>query len=139
MHNFINSIDRTGEKLRTISVITNHHQIYLVYETLHFISYHLWKLISILNEMMENLYPTTLIMLLIKLQSLKALNFISWIHDLFYCKCVFNCYCFHFQVGNMIFWSFFCIFGQPMCVLLYYHDVMNRRIKSNVWEHILLD
>uniref|UniRef100_A0A1D1XKL7 O-acyltransferase n=1 Tax=Anthurium amnicola TaxID=1678845 RepID=A0A1D1XKL7_9ARAE len=31
------------------------------------------------------------------------------------------------MVGNMIFWSFFSIFGQPMCVLLYYHDVMNRQ------------
>ncbi|PAN17638.1 hypothetical protein PAHAL_3G145800 [Panicum hallii] len=30
------------------------------------------------------------------------------------------------MVGNMIFWFFFCIYGQPMCVLLYYHDVMNR-------------
>ncbi|CAH9143706.1 unnamed protein product [Cuscuta epithymum] len=29
-------------------------------------------------------------------------------------------------VGNMIFWCFFSIFGQPMCVLLYYHDLMNR-------------
>uniref|UniRef100_A0A0E0AAZ5 O-acyltransferase n=1 Tax=Oryza glumipatula TaxID=40148 RepID=A0A0E0AAZ5_9ORYZ len=32
-----------------------------------------------------------------------------------------------FQVGNMIFWFFFSILGQPMCVLLYYHDVMNRQ------------
>ncbi|KAH0450606.1 hypothetical protein IEQ34_021298 [Dendrobium chrysotoxum] len=32
------------------------------------------------------------------------------------------------QVGNMIFWFFFCIFGQPMCVLLYYHEMMNRNI-----------
>ncbi|CAN1340256.1 Diacylglycerol O-acyltransferase 1B [Linum perenne] len=31
------------------------------------------------------------------------------------------------MVGNMIFWSMFCIFGQPMCVLLYYHDLMNRK------------
>ncbi|XP_060209943.1 diacylglycerol O-acyltransferase 1-like isoform X3 [Lycium barbarum] len=30
------------------------------------------------------------------------------------------------NVGNMIFWCIFCIVGQPMCVLLYYHDVMNR-------------
>ncbi|XP_048570327.1 diacylglycerol O-acyltransferase 1-1-like [Triticum urartu] len=30
------------------------------------------------------------------------------------------------MAGNMIFWFFFCIYGQPMCVLLYYHDVMNR-------------
>jgi diacylglycerol O-acyltransferase-1 len=30
-------------------------------------------------------------------------------------------------VGNMIFWFFFSILGQPMCVLLYYHDVMNRQ------------
>ncbi|KAH7572114.1 hypothetical protein JRO89_XS04G0203300 [Xanthoceras sorbifolium] len=30
------------------------------------------------------------------------------------------------MVGNMIFWFTFCIFGQPMCVLLYYHDLMNR-------------
>ncbi|KAL0803017.1 hypothetical protein Bca101_058193 [Brassica carinata] len=31
------------------------------------------------------------------------------------------------MVGNMIFWFTFCIFGQPMCVLLYYHDLMNRK------------
>ncbi|KAF3674556.1 Diacylglycerol O-acyltransferase 1 [Capsicum annuum] len=31
------------------------------------------------------------------------------------------------MVGNMMFWCFFCILGQPMCVLLYYHDVMNRK------------
>nr|AIU44413.1 diacylglycerol acyltransferase [Brassica napus var. napus] len=31
------------------------------------------------------------------------------------------------MVGNMIFWFSFCIFGQPMCVLLYYHDLMNRK------------
>ncbi|RVX05457.1 Diacylglycerol O-acyltransferase 1 [Vitis vinifera] len=30
-------------------------------------------------------------------------------------------------VGNMIFWLFFSILGQPMCVLLYYHDLMNRK------------
>ncbi|VFQ81349.1 unnamed protein product [Cuscuta campestris] len=29
------------------------------------------------------------------------------------------------MVGNMIFWCFFSIFGQPMCVLLYYHALMN--------------
>ncbi|KAJ3691967.1 hypothetical protein LUZ60_012317 [Juncus effusus] len=34
------------------------------------------------------------------------------------------------MVGNMIFWFFFCILGQPMCVLLYYHDVMNRIARS---------
>jgi len=33
------------------------------------------------------------------------------------------------QVGNMIFWFIFCILGQPMCVLLYYHDLMNRKGK----------
>ncbi|KAK1397741.1 hypothetical protein POM88_007604 [Heracleum sosnowskyi] len=26
------------------------------------------------------------------------------------------------MVGNIIFWCFFSIYGQPMCVLLYYHD-----------------
>ncbi|KAG8367208.1 hypothetical protein BUALT_Bualt16G0048700 [Buddleja alternifolia] len=31
------------------------------------------------------------------------------------------------MVGNMMFWCVFCIFGQPMCVLLYYHDLMNRK------------
>ncbi|XP_016467035.1 diacylglycerol O-acyltransferase 1 isoform X1 [Nicotiana tabacum] len=31
------------------------------------------------------------------------------------------------NVGNMTFWCFFCILGQPMCALLYYHDVMNRK------------
>ncbi|XP_058068657.1 diacylglycerol O-acyltransferase 1 isoform X2 [Magnolia sinica] len=30
------------------------------------------------------------------------------------------------MVGNMVFWFFFSILGQPMCVLLYYHDLMNR-------------
>ncbi|XP_027071241.2 diacylglycerol O-acyltransferase 1A [Coffea eugenioides] len=34
------------------------------------------------------------------------------------------------MVGNMIFWCFFCILGQPMCVLLYYHDLMNRKGNS---------
>ena len=32
------------------------------------------------------------------------------------------------QVGNIIFWCFFSILGQPMCVLLYYHDVMNQKV-----------
>lgn len=36
------------------------------------------------------------------------------------------------MVGNMIFWVFFCILGQPMCVLLYYHDVMNRKSVNRV-------
>uniref|UniRef100_A0A0D9WRA5 O-acyltransferase n=1 Tax=Leersia perrieri TaxID=77586 RepID=A0A0D9WRA5_9ORYZ len=31
------------------------------------------------------------------------------------------------MVGNMIFWFFFSILGQPIFVLLYYHDVMNRQ------------
>nr|AGH55993.1 acyl CoA:diacylglycerol acyltransferase [Tetraena mongolica] len=31
------------------------------------------------------------------------------------------------MVGNMIFWFIFSILGQPMCLLLYYHDVMNRK------------
>ncbi|XP_037459663.1 diacylglycerol O-acyltransferase 1-2 isoform X2 [Triticum urartu] len=35
------------------------------------------------------------------------------------------------MVGNMIFWFFFSIVGQPMCVLLYYHDVMNRQAQTN--------
>ncbi|XP_021747049.1 diacylglycerol O-acyltransferase 1A-like [Chenopodium quinoa] len=35
------------------------------------------------------------------------------------------------MVGNMIFWFIFSIFGQPMCVLLYYHDLMNRIGKSS--------
>ncbi|XP_008793203.1 diacylglycerol O-acyltransferase 1-2-like [Phoenix dactylifera] len=34
------------------------------------------------------------------------------------------------MVGNMIFWFFFSILGQPMCVLLYYHDVMNRKVRT---------
>ncbi|KAL6602868.1 hypothetical protein ACP70R_043229 [Stipagrostis hirtigluma subsp. patula] len=34
------------------------------------------------------------------------------------------------MVGNMIFWFFFSIVGQPMCVLLYYHDVMNRQVQT---------
>ncbi|KAI5415213.1 Diacylglycerol O-acyltransferase 1A, variant 2, partial [Lathyrus oleraceus] len=33
------------------------------------------------------------------------------------------------MVGNMFFWFTFCILGQPMCVLLYYHDLMNRKSK----------
>ncbi|KAF1887533.1 hypothetical protein Lal_00040587 [Lupinus albus] len=33
------------------------------------------------------------------------------------------------MVGNMIFWFTFCILGQPVCVLLYYHDLMNREGK----------
>ncbi|XP_057967735.1 diacylglycerol O-acyltransferase 1A [Malania oleifera] len=31
------------------------------------------------------------------------------------------------MVGNMIFWLFFSILGQPMCVLLYYHDLINQQ------------
>ncbi|XP_010242272.1 PREDICTED: diacylglycerol O-acyltransferase 1 isoform X2 [Nelumbo nucifera] len=34
------------------------------------------------------------------------------------------------MVGNMIFWFFFSILGQPMCVLLYYHDLMNRKMTT---------
>ncbi|KAF7142201.1 hypothetical protein RHSIM_Rhsim05G0016600 [Rhododendron simsii] len=34
------------------------------------------------------------------------------------------------EVGNMIFWCFFSILGQPMCLLLYYHDLMNRKVKT---------
>lgn len=30
------------------------------------------------------------------------------------------------MVGNIIFWLFFSILGQPMLVLLYYHDVINQ-------------
>ncbi|KAF3794829.1 Diacylglycerol O-acyltransferase 1 [Nymphaea thermarum] len=37
---------------------------------------------------------------------------------------------FVYQVGNMIFWCFFSILGQPMCVLLYYHDLMNQKERS---------
>ncbi|TVU07910.1 hypothetical protein EJB05_41287, partial [Eragrostis curvula] len=35
------------------------------------------------------------------------------------------------MVGNMIFWFFFSILGQPMCVLLYYHDIMNRQAQAS--------
>ncbi|KAI3954364.1 hypothetical protein MKW92_028724 [Papaver armeniacum] len=35
------------------------------------------------------------------------------------------------MVGNMIFWFFFSIFGQPMCVLLYYHDSMNQKLGTD--------
>ncbi|KAK1413850.1 hypothetical protein QVD17_29586 [Tagetes erecta] len=35
------------------------------------------------------------------------------------------------MVGNIIFWCFFSILGQPMCVLLYYHDVMNQKVNSS--------
>ncbi|KAL5572443.1 hypothetical protein UlMin_022040 [Ulmus minor] len=34
------------------------------------------------------------------------------------------------MVGNMIFWFIFCILGQPMCVLLYYHDLMSRKART---------
>eukprot|EP00250_Pteridium_aquilinum_P010430 c19381_g1_i1 orf=218-1633(+) len=30
------------------------------------------------------------------------------------------------MVGNIIFWFFFCIVGQPISVLLYYHDYINQ-------------
>ena len=26
------------------------------------------------------------------------------------------------QIGNFTFWFSFCIFGQPMAIMLYYHD-----------------
>ncbi|XP_030551909.1 diacylglycerol O-acyltransferase 1A isoform X1 [Rhodamnia argentea] len=35
------------------------------------------------------------------------------------------------MVGNMVFWFIFCILGQPMCLLLYYHDLMNRKGQIN--------
>ncbi|CAN6221044.1 unnamed protein product [Urochloa humidicola] len=35
------------------------------------------------------------------------------------------------MVGNMIFWFFFSILGQPIFVLLYYHDVMNRQAQAS--------
>ncbi|KAH7290991.1 hypothetical protein KP509_30G071900 [Ceratopteris richardii] len=31
------------------------------------------------------------------------------------------------MVGNIIFWVFFCIVGQPISVLLYYHDYINQK------------
>ncbi|KAL3642923.1 Diacylglycerol O-acyltransferase 1 [Castilleja foliolosa] len=34
------------------------------------------------------------------------------------------------MVGNMVFWCTFCIVGQPMCLLLYYHDLMNRKASA---------
>ncbi|KAL2480109.1 Diacylglycerol O-acyltransferase 1 [Abeliophyllum distichum] len=34
------------------------------------------------------------------------------------------------MVGNMLFWCSFSILGQPMCVLLYYHDLMNRKASA---------
>ncbi|KAF8393596.1 hypothetical protein HHK36_021840 [Tetracentron sinense] len=34
------------------------------------------------------------------------------------------------MVGNMIFWFFFSILGQPMCLLLYYHDLMNQKVRT---------
>ena len=32
------------------------------------------------------------------------------------------------QIGNFVFWITFCIFGQPMAIMLYYHDwvLLNR-------------
>nr|AZM65204.1 diacylglycerol acyltransferase 5 [Vitellaria paradoxa] len=35
------------------------------------------------------------------------------------------------MVGNTMFWCFFSILGQPMCVLLYYHDLMNRKVNTH--------
>ncbi len=26
--------------------------------------------------------------------------------------------------GNLIFWMSFCVVGQPVCMLIYYHDYM---------------
>ncbi|XP_076945713.1 diacylglycerol O-acyltransferase 1-like [Bidens hawaiensis] len=34
------------------------------------------------------------------------------------------------MVGNIMFWCFFCILGQPVSVLLYYHDLMNRKVNT---------
>ena len=25
-------------------------------------------------------------------------------------------------VGNVIFWVTFCVIGQPLCIMMYYHD-----------------
>eukprot|EP00736_Rhodelphis_marinus_P000377 Rmarinus@m.28982 len=30
------------------------------------------------------------------------------------------------RLGNLVFWLSFCIFGQPICVLLYYNDYHNQ-------------
>jgi len=27
------------------------------------------------------------------------------------------------QIGNVVFWVSFCVFGQPLCILLYYFDL----------------
>lgn len=35
------------------------------------------------------------------------------------------------MIGNMFFWVVFCVIGQPICVLLYYHDIMNRKSKPS--------
>lgn len=34
------------------------------------------------------------------------------------------------MVGNIIFWFFFCIVGQPISILLYYHDYINQGLSS---------
>ena len=28
-------------------------------------------------------------------------------------------------LGNMIFWISFCIIGQPLCMIMYYHDYVH--------------
>jgi diacylglycerol O-acyltransferase-1 len=32
------------------------------------------------------------------------------------------------SLGNIIFWTSFCVLGQPLCVLLYYHDYILREM-----------
>ena len=29
------------------------------------------------------------------------------------------------QIGNFIFWMSFCIVGQPLCIMLYYHEIVH--------------
>jgi diacylglycerol O-acyltransferase-1 len=36
-------------------------------------------------------------------------------------------------LGNMVFWLSFCVLGQPMCLVLYYHDWLLANLGEQGW------
>lgn len=37
-------------------------------------------------------------------------------------------------LGNMVFWASFVVFGQPMCLILYYHDWLLANMGEQGWQ-----
>lgn len=38
--------------------------------------------------------------------------------------------------GNMVFWASFCVLGQPMCLVLYYHDFLLSKLGEQGWHAV---